>query len=165
MPPAQNRRLLPQMTVGIAAGVLIFAQVGLLEVSAAAHQQKLEGVTPVLAVELGGAAQALAKIVQLFRLRRIQIPSRCKAVGEKVVAQLPCLAAEIAVQVMIVQRGAAIVNIAMPAHGAAGAGGNVQDSPEAIAVFRCESSGHQVHRLEDLRAYAGTELRLRVIEK
>src|SRR5438552_16899194 len=153
------------MTVGIAAGVLIFAQVGLLEVSAAAHQQKLEGVTPVFAVELGGAAESLAKIVQRCRLRRIQVPARCRAVGEKVVAELRGLAAEIAVQVVIVQRGAAIVNIAMPAHGAAGAGGNVQDSPEAIAVFRCESSGHQVHRLEDLRAYAGTELRLRVIEK
>src|SRR5437868_4640145 len=104
------------MTVGIAAGVLIFAQVGLLEVSAAAHQQKLEGVTPVLAVELGGAAESLAKIVQLFRLRWIQIPSRCKAIAEKVVAQLPCLAAEIAVQVMIVQRGAAIVDVTVPIH-------------------------------------------------
>src|SRR5438477_1197978 len=104
------------MPVGIAANFLVFAQVRLLEVGAAAHQQKLEGVTPVLAVELGGAAQALAKIVQLFRLRSIQIPSRGKTVGEKVVAQLPCLAAEIAVQVMIVQRGAAIVDVTVPIH-------------------------------------------------
>src|SRR5206468_3504783 len=81
VPPAQNRRLLPQMTVGIAAYFLVFAQIGLLEVSAVAHQQKLEGVAPVLAVELGGAAESLAKIVQFFRLRRIQIPSRCKAIA------------------------------------------------------------------------------------
>src|SRR5438552_7126261 len=153
------------MTVGIAAYFLVFAQIGLLEVGPAAHQQKLEGVTPVLAVELGGAAESLAKIVQLFGLWRIQIPSRCKAVGEKVVAQLPCLAAEIAVQIMIVQRGAAIVDVTVPIHRSSRARGYVQDSTEAVAVFRCESSGHQVHRLEDLRAYAGTELRLRVIEK
>src|SRR5438477_13125868 len=105
------------MTVGLAAYFLVFAQIGLLEVSAVAHQQKLEGVAPVLAVELGGAAESLAKIVQFFRLWRFQIPSRCKAVGEKVVAQLPCLAAEIAVQVMIDQCGGALVNIALPAHG------------------------------------------------
>src|SRR6184192_3363407 len=128
------------MTVGIAAGVLIFVQVGLLEVSAAAHQQKLEGVTPVLAVELGGAAESLAKIVQLFRLWRIQISPRGKTIAEKVVAQLPGLSTKIAVQVVIVQRGAAIVDIAVPIHRSSRARGNVQDSTEAVAVFGSEAS-------------------------
>src|SRR5438132_13453343 len=98
----------------------------------------------MLEIELRRSAQSLAKIVQLFRLRRIQIPSRCKTIGEKVVAQLPRLASKVAVQVMIVQRGAAIVDVTVPIHRSSRARGYVQDSTEAIAVFRCESSGHQV---------------------
>src|SRR5438477_11204583 len=148
------------MPVGIAANFLIFAQVRLLEVGAAAHQQKLEGVTPVLAVELGGAAQALAKIVQLFGLWRIQIPPRSKTIAEKVVAQLPGLSTKIAAQVVIVQRGAAIDDVTVPIHRSSRARGYVQDSTEAVAVLRRHVSVQQGDCLVDLPAHSGTALRM-----
>ena len=42
---------------------------------------------------------------------------------------------------------------------------DVQHAAEAVAVFGRESTGQQVHGLEDLRAHAGRKLRLRVIQE
>ena len=46
-----------------------------------------------------------------------------------------------------------------------GACGDIEDAAKAVAIFGCEPAGHQVHRLEDLRADPGGKLRLRVVEK
>ncbi len=45
------------------------------------------------------------------------------------------------------------------------AGRDVEHSAEAVAVFWRKAASHQVHSFEDLRAHAGTELRLRIVQK
>src|SRR5207249_1239167 len=46
-----------------------------------------------------------------------------------------------------------------------GTRGDIEDAAEAIAIFRRESAGHQVHGFENLRANSSGKLRLRVVEK
>ena len=57
----------------IASRLLVLQNIGLLEVGSAANQQQLQVVFAALPVQLHGAAQAPAEIMQLFWLGRIQI--------------------------------------------------------------------------------------------
>ena len=42
---------------------------------------------------------------------------------------------------------------------------DVEHAAETITVFRSESARHQINGFENLRAYAGTELGLRVVQE
>ena len=108
---------------------------------------------------------ALAKIEQLLGLWRIQVATGSEAVDKKVVPEFADLSAIISVEVVVVERGAAKVEVAVSGEVTAGAGSNVKYSTESIAVFGSEAAGHQVHGLEDLRAHTRTELRLRIFEE
>jgi hypothetical protein len=69
MQPGQNCGLLPQVAPRIAAGGLIVAAVGLLEIVSAAHQQQLEAVlTACPPVQLDGGPCAPSEIEKFMRL-------------------------------------------------------------------------------------------------
>ena len=100
-----------------------------------------------------------------MRLRRIEKASRGESIHKKVVAKAARLATVVGVEIVVIDGGAAKVDVAMPAKIGPGAGRNIQHSPETVAIFGGETTGHQVHRLEDLRANAGAELRLGIVQK
>src|SRR5438105_5634128 len=103
------------MPLGIAAHSLVVADIGLLEIVAAPDQQQLESILVAgPPVQLPHRAGALAEIVELLRLRRIQKPSRGEAIHEKVIAQLSSRPAVVGVQVEIVQGSAEEIQVAVP---------------------------------------------------
>src|SRR5205085_9436058 len=165
MPPGKDCGLLAKSAGRVASRLLVLQNIGLLEVGSAANQQQLQVVFAALPVQLHGAAQAPAEIMQLFWLGRIQISAGCKAIGEKIIANSPGLPAIVGVQVMVIEGCAAIVQQAMAAHGAPRARCDIEYAAKTVAIFGRESAGQQIHRLKNLRADPRTELWLGVIEK
>src|SRR2546421_1586169 len=154
------------MTLRIAAHFLIFGNVWLRKIGATAHEQQFEDVMITGApIKLRRGARAFSKIVKLLWLGRFEITARGEAVHEKVVAQFSCLPAVIGVEIVVIQSGAAEVYVAMSCKVGTGTRSDVEHPAETIAVFRSESAGHQINGLENLRAHAGTELGLRVVQE
>src|SRR5438094_9868410 len=116
-------------------------------------------------VELRGRAGTLTKIVELLRFRWIEESAGGESIGEEVVANARVLAAVIGVEIVIVERGAAKVNVPVAAEISARTRGDVEYAPEAVAIVGRESASHQVHSFENLRTCAWTELWLGIVEK
>src|SRR6266849_6685226 len=154
------------MPLRVAANFLVVGDVGLLEIGARTHEEKLDGVivtgTPV---ELRSRARAFSEIEKLFGLRGIEIASGSESIDKEIVAEPASLAAIVGIEVVIVDRGAAEIDVAMPAQLGAGTRGDVEDAAETIAVFRSETAGHEINGFEDLRADAGRKLRLSIVQK
>src|SRR5262249_5407989 len=129
------------------------------------HEQNTDVVVGSLPVNMGGATQPVAKVIQLFRLRRIKISAGGKAVGKKVVAQAPGAAAKLSTQIVIVFSGAIVFERSVVAHFKAGAGSNIENTAKTVAKLSGESSGQQVNRFENLRRHTGRKLGLFVVEK
>jgi hypothetical protein len=75
------------------------------------------------------------------------------------------LSAVVGIEIVVVERSAAEIYVAVTGHARARAGGDIEHAAEAIAVFGCEASGHEIDCLENLRTDARRELWLRVVEK
>src|SRR5579864_4463246 len=103
--------------------------------------------------------------MQLNCVRRIKKASGGESIGKYVIAQLVFRAAILGIQVIVVLCGTAKIQRSMVLHVAAGACSDIQYATKTVAVFGGEAAGHQVNCFKDLRAGAGTELRLRVIQK
>src|SRR5437667_5121133 len=116
-------------------------------------------------VELRGRAGTLTKIVELLRFRWIEESGRGESIDEEVVANAPVLAAVIAVEIVIVERGAAKVYVSVATQISTRTRGDVEHAPEAVAIFGRESASHQVHSFEKLRTGAWTERWLRIGEQ
>src|SRR5689334_20494588 len=130
MQPRRYCSLLPQVSLRITAGFLIFGNVRLLEVVASAHQQQFEDVLAAAAVvELDSASRSFAEVVQLFRFGRLKKSSRGESIHKKVISKPALLPAVIGVQVKIVNRGPTEIYVSMTAHVRARSRGNVQHSP------------------------------------
>src|SRR5712672_151831 len=149
MSPGKNRRLLAQMTRGIATHVLVLRQVRLLKIRAAAHQQELKIIFAAGPVKLRSTAKRRAKIVQLNRVWRIEKTSRGEPVGKGVVAESALCAAVLGVQVIVVLCGATKIHRSMVLHVAAGAGRNIQHAAKTVAILGSKAAGHQINCLKD----------------
>src|ERR1051326_474046 len=88
-----------------------------------------------------------------------------KTVDEEVVTQIFYLSAVVSIQIVIVFSSTTKIHIATAAYGCSGARSNIQNTTEAIAVFRCEPTSHEIYCLKYLRADAWAELWLSIIEK
>ena len=66
---------------------------------------------------------------------------------------------------MVVFCSAIIIQCAVTVKIASRSGSNIQHPAKAAAIFRSKTSGEQINRLKNLRADAGRELRLLVIQK
>src|SRR4051812_49893741 len=86
MLPAQDGSLRIEVALRVPPDSFLLGQVGQLEARAAAGDEQLEGVVRRLVIELSRAAQPVAKVVQLLRLRRIQEAVRAEAAAENVVS-------------------------------------------------------------------------------
>src|SRR6266481_4590467 len=164
--PTENRGVLAKVPLRVTADCLIIGDIGLLKIRARAHQQKFDRVVVSRApVELRRSARAFAKIKKLFRLGRIEVAAGRKSVDEEIVAEPASLPAVVRVEVVIIHSGASKIHVAVSAKIGARSRGDVEHAAEAVAVFRSESSGHQVHRFENLRADARRKLRLSVVQE
>src|SRR5260370_242404 len=162
----ENGGVVAQMRLRVAADRLVIGNIGLLKVSAGAHQQELNRVIVSGApVKLRRGARAFTKIKELLRLGRIQVAAGRESVHEEVVAQSSCLPAVVRVEIVIIYRGAAEIHVAVSGELGAGSRRDVQHAAETVAVFGREAAGHQVHGFENLRTNAGRKLRLYVIQE
>ncbi len=134
MGPTQDGGVLAQMPLRVAANFLVVADIGLLEIGARTQEEKFDGVivtgTPV---ELRSRARAFSEIEKLFGLRGIEIASGSESIDKEIVAEPASLAAIVGIEVVIVDRGAAEIDVAMPAQLGAGTRGDVEDAAETIA--------------------------------
>src|SRR6476646_6048052 len=121
MSPVEDRRLLAEVPCRIAAYVLVFRQIGLLKVCAAAQQQQLESVFSAHPVQLRSAAQRRAKIMQLNGVGRVKKAPGSKSIGKGIVAKPALCAAVLGVQVIVVLCGATKIQRSMVLHIAPGA--------------------------------------------
>src|SRR5690348_10083241 len=103
--------------------------------------------------------------MQLNRVWRIKEATRGKSVSKYVIAKSALGAAVLGIQVIVVLRSATKIQRSMVLHVASGTRSDIQDTAKTIAVLGGKAAGHQVNRFKDLRAGAGAELRLRVIQK
>src|SRR6266404_8754480 len=164
--PAEYRGVLAEVPLRVAADGLIIGNIGLLKIRARAHQQKFDRVVVSGApVELRRAARAFAKIKKLFRLGRIEVASGRKSIDEEIVAERAGLPAVVGVEIVVLNCRSSKIHVAVSAKIGAGSRGDVEYAAETVSVFGSESSGHQVHGFENLRADAGRKLRLRVVQK
>src|SRR5438046_9383129 len=108
-------------------------------------------------VELRGRAGTLTKIVELLRFRWIEESAGGESIDEAVVANAPVLAAVIGVEIVIVERGAAKVNVPVAAEISARTRGAVEYAPAAVARSARESASHQLPGYEHLRTGAELE--------
>src|SRR5215831_16632705 len=93
--------MLPQVALSIAANCLIFGQIRLLKIVAAAQQQ-LEGIPRTqMPIELRGCTRPLAKIVKFSRLGRVEEAARGKSINKEVVAKTMILATVIGIEIII----------------------------------------------------------------
>src|SRR5882672_338998 len=164
--PTENRGVLAKVPLRVTADCLIIGDIGLLKIRAGAHQQKFDRVVVSGApVELRRGARAFAKIKKLFRLGRIEVAAGSKSIHEEIVAEPAGLPAVVRVEVVILYCRSAKIHVAVSRKFGAGSSGDIEHAAETVAVFGSESSGHQVHRFENLRADAGRELWLSVIQE
>src|SRR4029077_7286694 len=114
------------MALGVAPYFLVVANVWLLKVIAAAHQQKFDVVVVSRApVKLHGGTAALAEVVQLMRFGGIEKASGSKAIDKEVIAQPALLPAVIGVEIVVVDCGATEVNVSVPSQVGSRPSGNV----------------------------------------
>src|SRR5207247_9442771 len=102
-------------------------------------------------VEQNGREGTLTKIVELLRFRWIEESAGGESIDEEVVANAPVLAAVIGVEIVIVERGAAKVNVPVAAEISARTRGDVEYAPEAVAIFGRGCASHQVHSFDNMR--------------
>src|SRR5439155_24901800 len=102
-------------------------------------------------VELRGRAGTLTKIVELLRFRWIEETAGGNSIDEEGVANAPVLAAVIGVEIVIVEHGAANVNVPVAAEISPRTRGDVVYAPVAVARFGRKSASHEVHSFENLR--------------
>src|SRR5215469_13729532 len=96
------------MALCVAASLLVFRNIGLLEVCSRAHQQQANRVRIRRApIELRRGARPFTEVVEFDWFRRIQVAARSESIGKEVVAELPCIAAVVRVYVIVVESGAA----------------------------------------------------------
>src|SRR6476620_629286 len=144
------------MPLGVAAGFLIFSNVRLFKIRATAHQQQFEGIACAASpVELHSRTGGFAEVIQFVRLRRIEVTARSKPVSKKVISQPAPFATVIRIQVILGESRSPEVHAAVSLHGRAGASGDIQNTPEAIAVLRSEAASHEIDGLKNLRADSG----------
>src|SRR5258708_7937239 len=146
MQPPENRRVLAKMPLRVAADGLVIGNIGLLKVSAGAHQQELNRVIVSGApVKLRRRARAFTKIKELLRLGRVEIAPGGESVHEEVVAQSSCLPAVVRIEIVIIYSSAAEIHVAVSGELGAGSRRDVQHAAETVAVFGRETPGLQFH--------------------
>src|SRR5438876_8272320 len=96
--PSEDRGVLPQVALGVAADKLIIGNIGLLKICARTHHQQLERIfVPRVPIELRGGSRAFAKVKKLLRLGRIEIAPGSETVRKKVISELARLSAVVGV--------------------------------------------------------------------
>src|SRR2546430_2076470 len=96
--PSQDRSVLAQVALSVAADELIIGNIGLLKIGARTHHEQFERVfVPRVPIELRGGSRAFAKVKKLLRLGRIEIAPGSEPFHEKVIAEPARLSAVVGV--------------------------------------------------------------------
>src|SRR5919198_4780900 len=96
------------MPLSVAPGFLVLADIGLLEIVAAAHQQQLETIVFArMPVKLRSRSRALSKIIKFMRFGRIEEAPRCESVDEEIISEPSHLAAVVCIEIVVVDCGPA----------------------------------------------------------